>query len=123
MITAQDVKEKLSMFLDKEVNKIANTNTMIAFFKPIIDRIINGNIDKLDNMLALLANEDGHIDVPNILNEMISSLMNTKPFTLDTGLFGDISIGDGLIKIEVPFTSKQITLNSDDVMKFRQMFL
>lgn len=123
MITAQDVKEKLSMFLNKEVNKIADTNTMIAFFKPIIDRIINGNIDKLDNMLALLANEDGHIDVPNILNEMISSLMNTKPFTLDTGLFGDISIGDGLIKIEVPFTSKQITLNSDDVMKFRQMFL
>lgn len=123
MITAQDVKEKLSMFLDKEVNKIANTNTMIAFFKPIIDRIINGNIDKLDNMLALLANEDGHIDVPNILNEMISSLMNTKPFTLDAGLFGDIVIGDGLIKIEVPFTSKYITLNSDDVMKFRQMFL
>ena len=123
MITAQDVKEKLSMFLDKEVNKIASTNTMIAFFKPIIDRIINGNIDKLDNMLALLANEDGHIDVPNILNEMISSLMNTKPFTLDTGLFGDAVIGDGLIKIEVPFTSKQITLNSDDVMKFRQMFL
>lgn len=123
MITAQIVKEKLSMFLDKEVNKIANTNTTIAFFKPIIDRIINGNIDKLDNMLALLANEDGHIDIPNILNEMISSLMNTKPFTLDTGLFGDIVIGDGLIKIEVPFTSKYITLNSDDIMKFRQMFL
>ena len=123
MITANDVKEKLTTFLGEEVNKISDSNPMIAFFRPIIDRIINGNIDKLDNTLSLLADDKGHIDVHNILKEMINSLMNTKPFTMNIGLFGDLEIGNGIVKMEVPFTDKCITLNSDDIVRFRRMFM
>lgn len=123
MITAKDVKEKLTTFLGEEVTKISNSNPMIAFFKPIIDRIINGNINKLDDMLKLLENDKGHIDVTHILSEMTNSLMTTQPFTLDVGLFGNIEIGNGIVKMDVPFTDKSITLNSDDITRFRRMFL
>lgn len=122
MITAKDVKEKLHIFLTEEINQLSNNTPLIAFFKPIIDRIINSNLDRLDNMLELLANDKGHIDVKGILTEMTTSLINSNPFKLDTGL-GDITIGNGLVKMDVPFTGKSITLNTDDIARFRQMFV
>ena len=123
MTTIDNIKNKFSDFLQMEINKISGNHPMIAFVKPVIERIIKGNIDKLDDILHLLADEKGHVDITGILGEMTNSLMTTKPFVTDLGALGELEIGNGTIKMAIPLTNKSIVLNSDDVTRFRQMFL
>ena len=47
--------------------------------------------------------------------------METRPFVIDTGLLGDVEIGNGQIKLKVPMIDKTISLTMQDINKFRQM--
>jgi hypothetical protein len=40
-------------------------------------------------MLDLIS-EDGKIDIDNIITEMADNIINSKPFTFNTGFIGDI---------------------------------
>ena len=39
--------------------------------------------------------ENGNIDIENILTEMTEDLLNTNPFLFKTQIIGDIEIGGG----------------------------
>lgn len=42
-------------------------------------------------------------------------------FLIDTGVLGDVEIGNGQIKLKVPMIDKTISLTMQDINKFRQM--
>jgi hypothetical protein len=65
--------------------------------------------------MNLIADEEGKIDIENLLTEMTESVMKTKAFTLNTGLLGDVEIGDGLIKLKIPMVNKSLVFNSEDL--------
>jgi hypothetical protein len=50
-------------------------------------------------MLDLISDDDGNIDVETIITEMAESVMDTKPFTVNTEFLGNIEIGGGIIKL------------------------
>ena len=52
-------------------------------------------IDKVTKALDLIADENGNIDIENILTEMTEGLLNTNPFLFKTQVIGDIEIGGG----------------------------
>lgn len=121
MINIDIVSDKLIKFLNNEISSIASKNPAIAFFRPLITRILNKNVDKITNILNLIADEEGRIDIIPLLEDMTQSLMETRPFTLDTGILGDIEIGNGLIKLNIPMIEKTITFNMQDINKLKQM--
>ena len=121
MINIDIVSDKLIKFLNNEISSIAGKNPAIAFFRPLITRILNKNVDKITNILNLIADEEGKIDIIPLLEDMTQSLMETRPFTLDTGILGDIEIGNGLIKLNIPMIEKTITFNMQDINKLKQM--
>ena len=115
--------ETLKIFLNRQINSLAMTNPLISFSKPLITRIVNNKIDQADGFLSMLANSNGEIDVQSLIPEMIQSVMNTRPFTYHTEFLGDLEIGGGFIKMNIPMTNNQIVLGKVDLDTLRDLFI
>ena len=109
----------LSGYLIKQVEGIASTNPLIAFAKPIIVRIINNKISTVTPFLDMLKDGQGNIDISGILTEMTTSVMDTKSFNINVPILGDITIGNGHIKLPIPYTDQVIVLNRQDIEELK----
>lgn len=121
MITVQKLIDNLQRYVDIQLMEIAKTNPMVGFMKPLISRAAHNAIGNAHKTLSLLADKDGNIDVESILTEMTESLMTTQPFTINTSFIGDIVIGNGTIKIGIPFTERNLVFNTSDLQNLREM--
>ena len=115
--------EKLKIYLNGRINSLAVNNPLISFTKPIILRAINNNIYKAEGFLSILADESGNIDTQSLIPEMIQSVMTTKPFIYHTDFLGDLEIGGGVIKMNIPFTNNQIVLGKNDLDVLKELFV
>lgn len=113
--------EKLQYFVEVQLSNMAKTNPVISFFRPIASRALKKKLLDITNVLDLIADESGNIDAENIINEMITSLMNTQPFHINIPTLGDILIGGGRIEIGIPFTDKSIVLSEEDLIELREI--
>lgn len=121
MITVYKLIESLQRYVDMQVLELTKTNPMMSFMKPLISRAATNAIGKADKALLLLADKEGNIDVEQILSEMTESLMNTAPFTINTSFIGDIVIGNGTIKLGIPFTERNLIFNTTDLQRLKEM--
>ena len=121
MITILQLTENLKAYVDLQLDTMSKNNPMIGFMKPLITRALDKNYSKIHRFLDLIADSDGNIDIDNIIEEMLENIMNTKPFTFQTSVIGDIEIGGGNIKLNLPFTNKRLVLNSSDLDIFKEM--
>ena len=121
-MTTIETIEKLKTFLTGRINSLALTNPLIGFSKPIILRVINNKIYKAEGFLSMIADESGNIDTQILIPEMIQSVMNTKPFIYHTEFLGDLEIGGGLIKLNIPMTNNQIVLGKSDLEVLKELF-
>lgn len=123
MVTIMQLTDNLKSYISLQLESMAKTNPMIGFMKPLITRALDKNFDKVSKALDLIADKDGNIDIENILTEMMENLMTTKPFTFKTSFVGDIEIGGGEIKFNLPLTSKRLVLNMTDLETFKEMLI
>lgn len=123
MVTIMQLTDNLKSYISLQLESMAKTNPMIGFMKPLITRALDKNFDKVSKVLNLIADKDGNIDIENILAEMMENLMTTKPFTFKTSFAGDIEIGGGEIKFNLPLTSKRLVLNMTDLETFKEMLI
>lgn len=123
MVTIMQLTDNLKSYISLQLESMAKTNPMISFMKPLITRALDKNFDKVSKALDLIADKDGNIDIENILAEMMENLMTTKPFTFKTSFVGDIEIGGGEIKFNLPLTSKRLVLNMTDLETFKEMLI
>ena len=121
MVTVPKLIDSLQRYVDVQIEEVARTNPMIGFMKPLVKRAAGNAISKADKMLVLLADKDGNIDINEIMSEMIESLMTTQPFTVNTSFIGDIVIGNGNIKVGIPFTERNLVFNVSDLQNLREM--
>ena len=117
-----EITEKLKLFLNKQINSLAVNNPLIAFSKPLITRVVNNKINNIHGFLSMLADENGEIDAKTLVNEMIQSIMNTQPFVYHTEFVGDLEIGGGFIKLNIPMTNNQVVLGRSDLEELKQLF-
>lgn len=123
MMTIMQLTDNLKSYISLQLESIAKTNPMIGFVKPLITRALDKNFSKLHKALDLIADKDGNIDIENILTEMMENLMTTNPFTFKTSFVGDIEIGGGEIKFNLPLTDKRLVLNMTDLETFKEMLI
>lgn len=121
MITIDKLTENLKAYVVTQVDTMSKNTPIISFMKPLITRALDKNFNKITKALDLITDENGNIDIENILAEMSEELLNTNPFSFKTQVIGDIEIGDGQIKFNLPFTSKRLVLNMDDINTFKEM--
>lgn len=120
-MNAVEVINKLRIFLHTKIEDVSKSNPLIGFVKPLILRAVDNNIHKLAGALGLMADSQGNIDIEVILPEMIQSVMNVDPFPMHINSFGDIIIGGGNIRIDIPFIDKEIVFSNSDFEDLRTL--
>ena len=123
MVTVMQLADNLKSYVSLQLDGMSKSNPMVGFMKPFITRALDKNFDKVTKALDLISDKEGNIDIENIITEMMENLMNTNPFTFKTSFIGDIEIGGGEIKFNLPFTSKRLVLNITDLETFKEMLI
>lgn len=113
----------LKDFLINQIDVLSADTPLISVFKPIIVRVLDKNFSKVVKTLDMIADEKGNIDIENIIDEMSESLLNTKTFNISTSYIGDIEVGEGSIKFNIPFTDKRLVLDRNDLASFKEMLV
>lgn len=111
----------LKQYLVKQVENIASNTPLVAFAKPIIVRVIDNKISSISPFLDMLKDSQGNIDLAGIITEMTTSIMDTKTFSINVPILGDILIGNGYIKLPIPYTEQVIVLNRQDIEELKTM--
>lgn len=115
--------DNLRAYVATQLDTMSKNTPMIGFMKPIITRALDKNFSKVTKALDLIANDEGKIDIENILAEMMENVMNTNPFTFKTSFIGDVEIGGGQIKFNLPLTNKRLVLDMTDLEAFKEMLI
>lgn len=111
----------LKQYLVKQVENISSNNSLVAFAKPIIVRVIDNKISSISPFLDMLKDSQGNIDLTGIITEMTTSVMDTKTFSVNVPMLGDIIIGNGHIRLPIPYTEQVIVLNRQDIEELKTM--
>lgn len=123
MVTKEQLIDNLRRYIDTQINVMSKTTPVINFMRPLLTRAMDNNIHKVSRLLDMVTDSEGTIDVDNILTEMISSAVNTEPFILNTSFIGDVEMGGGSIKINLPFVNKRLVLDKSDLETFKEMLM
>ena len=123
MVTITKLTSNLKTYVINQLDVMSKNTPIINFMKPLITRAFNKNFNKITQVLNLIADENDNIDIENILAEMTEGLINTNPFVFKNQIIGDIEIGGGCIKFNVPFTNKKLVFNMDDIEAFKEMLI
>ena len=115
--------DNLRAYVATQLDTMSKNTPMIGFMKPLITRALDKNFSKVTKALDLIANDEGKIDIENILTEMMENVMNTNPFTFNTSFIGDVEIGGGQIKFNLPLTNKRLVLDMTDLEAFKEMLI
>ena len=115
--------DNLRAYVATQLDTMSKNTPMIGFMKPLITRALDKNFSKVTKALDLIANDEGKIDIENILTEMMENVMNTNPFTFKTSFIGDVEIGGGQIKFNLPLTNKRLVLDMTDLESFKEMLI
>lgn len=120
-MTTLQLIDNLKAYVALQLDAMSKNTPIVGIAKPIITRIVNNNMSKVTKTLNLMADEEGNIDVENILTEMIENIMHSNPFIYNTSFMGDIEIGGGHIKLNLPFTNKKLLVNTEDLETFKEI--
>lgn len=123
MVTIIQLTDNLRAYVATQLDTMSKNTPMIGFMKPLITRALDKNFSKVTKALDLIANDEGKIDIENILTEMMENVMNTNPFTFKTSFIGDVEIGGGQIKFNLPLTNKRLVLDMTDLEAFKEMLI
>lgn len=115
--------DNLRAYVATQLDTMSKNTPIIGFMKPLITRALDKNFSKVTKALDLIANDEGKIDIEDILTEMIENVMNTNPFTFKTSFIGDVEIGGGQIKFNLPLTDKRLVLDMTDLEAFKEMLI
>lgn len=113
----------LQKFIDLRLTTLSQENPLIALLKPLAIRAIDNNLYKVETLLKQISDKDGLVDIEGILTEMSDNILNTKPFKLNTGFLGELEIGAGNIKMDIPIVNKSLVLNQQDLIELKDMLM
>lgn len=106
-----------------EINKISKTNPILNFAQPFIVKIIDNKSKKINKFLELFADENGDVNVDELIDSMIQRLNVVDPFTIDLMSFSKLEIGKGKIKLGIPFSDKFVVFDVNDVQSFKDTLI
>lgn len=120
MVTIDQLTSNLNTYISTQLDIMSKNTPIISFMRPLITRALNKNFSKLTKFLDLIANDEGKIDIESIISEMMESIMTANPFTFSTSFIGDIEIGGGQIKFNLPLTTKRLVLDMTDIEALKE---
>lgn len=121
MITKTKLIEGINIFVDDYLDKISANNPAVCFMKPLATRAIKKKLNGADKFIDMIADDNGNIDISNILSEMAESLMKVNEFTVNVPMIGDVLIGGGKIELGIPFINKAVVFKDTDINYLKEL--
>lgn len=110
MINKDNLIEEILKFINSKIADISSSNPLFDIVtKPYLSKIVDTNVSKLDKALSLITDEKGMVDGDGLLNDMIDKLIVSKANTIN-----GVTIGEGSIKVTIPFMNKTVIFDKDD---------
>lgn len=110
MINKDNLIEEILKFINTKIADISSNNPLFDIVaKPYLSKIVDTNVSKLDKALSLITDEKGMVDGDGLLNDMIDKLVVSKANTIN-----GVTIGEGSIKVTIPFMNKTVIFDKDD---------
>lgn len=122
MIKREIIIDKVVQFANNKLSEMSSSNPFVLFIRPIVARAINNNIGKLDSVLKLVQDSDGNVDIEGILSEMVDNLAVAQIKKYPNILNG-VELGNGSIKVNLPFFDKAIVFDTDDIESFKKSLI
>lgn len=109
-------KEAIISVLKEYINhQLCNINVpIINICKPIIKRVIDNNISKVDSFLDLLKDQNNEIDIINIVDEMMDNLFDCD--NMNIGIFNFENN-----KINISLLGQKIIITKQDMELLKEM--
>lgn len=123
MVTRNQLMTNIKAYLYSQINALSEGNPAINIFKPVLSRVIDNNLFKIEPFLDLITDREGNIDIENIITEMKDNLLTSQPFVINLPVLGDIEVGNGLIMANIPMINKRLILNRDDLNMLKEMLI
>lgn len=110
MINKDNLIEEILKFINSKIADISSSNLLFDIVaKPYLSKIVDTNVSKLDKALSLITDDKDMVDADGLLNDMIDRLIVSKANTIN-----GVTIGEGSIKITIPFMNKTVIFDKDD---------
>lgn len=122
MIKREIIIDKVVQFANNKLSEMSSSNPFVLFIRPVVARVINNNISKLDSILKLVQDSDGNVDIEGILSEMVDNLAVAQIKKYPNVLNG-VELGNGSIKVNLPFFDKAIVFDTDDIESFKKSLI
>lgn len=122
MVKREIIINKTVDFVNSKLAELSTNNPIVLIIRPMLARAINNNIGKLDSVLKLVQDEKGEVDVEGILSETIDNILVAKAKDFPN-ILGGMKIGEGNIKINIPFINKAIVFDTSDIESFKQTLI
>lgn len=123
MVSRKQLMANIRAYVYSQVNTLSGSNPLINMFKPVFTRAIENNLYKLEPILDMISDKEGNIDIENIITEMQNNILTSEPFIVNVPIIGDIEVGSGLIKMNLPMVEKRLVLNRDDLNMLKEMLI
>lgn len=123
MVSRKQLMANIRAYVYSQVNTLSGSNPLINMFKPVFTRVIENNLYKLEPILDMISDKEGNIDIENIITEMQNNILTSEPFIVNVPIIGDIEVGSGLIKMNLPMVEKRLVLNRDDLNMLKEMLI
>lgn len=122
MVERKVIIEKIVTFAENKISQMSANNPMILLARPIIAKAVNKQVAKLDGILKMIQEEDGTVDVEGIMNDVIDNLLVAKVKQYPDA-FGGLEIGNGSIKVGIPFINKSVVFDTNDIEEFKNSII
>lgn len=110
MINKNKLIEEIVKFINSKLGDLSSGDALFNILaRPYIEKVINTNISKLDKFLSLITDENGLVDAEGLLKDIIDRLVTSQISNIN-----GLTIGEGSIKMNIPFTNKTIVLDKED---------
>lgn len=94
---------------------------------PVNQVILGGSVigNSLDEQLQLLERYKQNLEAAKQMKQQVQQPMPQQPIplTFKTSFIGDIEVGGGSIKLNIPLTDKRLVFDMTDLENFKEMLI
>lgn len=84
---------------------------------------IENNFYKVNNILKVIADKNGDLDFNKLVDETMTSMLNSKQATYPIGNFAIAEFGNNALKITIPALNKFLKFEPQDFIKMKNFII
>ena len=117
------VSEGIKSYINTLVDDLAVNDFLIGAIRPMINMAIENNFYKVNNILKVIADKNGDLDFNKLVDETMTSMLNSKQATYPIGNFAIAEFGNNALKITIPALNKFLKFEPQDFIKMKNFII